>query len=371
MSRAASARRLCPAAVPCVLAVLAWTSGARGDEHRAVAARVHVDAPVGCASDASFWRATSRRTDRLRAVEAGAAEASLEVTIQPGERGATGELRIHRGGTRSADRKVRGASCDEVTQALSLIAALAFDPAARADMPEEMPTASLPETGAAEGAPPAAAPGPPASPVPAAAPAPPPPAGAAPGVPVGGDRPAGPARAGPPARWRIGAGAHAGALGLASPGVVVAYGAFLELGRDAQRFSPSFRAGAMLAEGTASTGGVDAELTWTLARGSLCPVRFELLSGVSLRPCVGADVGALAARAPRLERSQDRTRAWVAPTAMARLVWSPVRVLFLEIEGGVAVPLVRDEIAVDPSISLYRAPSVLPTVQVGAGMRFP
>jgi hypothetical protein len=343
----------------------AWVTSASADERTTMPAtfraRVHVDAPTGCASDASFWRATSRKTARLRAADASAAEASLEVSIRPDERGVSGELRIVRGGATSAMRRVRGPSCDEVTQALSLVAALAFDPAARPDAPGEPTDANA---ASSTSSPPTSStpPVPEASPVLPVTPATP-----------SEDRPSAlaPRANGSPARWRCGGGAHAGAIGLASPGAVLAYGAFLDLESDRAGFSPSVRAGAVRAGGAASSGGVDAELTWTLARASLCPVRIDLASGLALRPCAGVDAGWMNAHALQLARAQDRSRPWVAPTATARFAWAPHRVVFVELEAGVAIPLVRDEVAVDPSVTLYRAPSVAPLAQIAAGMRFP
>ena len=347
------------------MVVVAWTSAASAGDGDALATRVQVDAPEGCASAASFWRATSRRTDRLRAAGDRRAEASLEVVIRPAERGARGELRIVRGGLRSAHRKVHAASCEEVTQALSLIAALAFDPAARTETDDVAGPSSGAEAPVSwDDASAAARPVTP-DPLPVATPASAAPASAHPK-----DRPTTRRSTERIARWHLGGGAHVGALGLASPGAVVAYGAFLDLERDAPGLSPSFRAGAMRADGQASSAGVDAALAWTVARVSACPVRLDLAPRIAVRPCAGADLGSLAASASGVPRAQDRARPWAAPAVSARLAWSPMRVVFVELEGGAALPLVRDELAVDPSVSLYRAPAVMPFVQASGGVRF-
>lgn len=403
-------------------AALASTSLAYAEESKVVTARLRVDAPSDCASASSFWSALSRRTQRLKPSTDNRADIFVDVVVRPVTGGATGDVRIQRSTGRAAPRAVRGASCDEVTQALSLVLALAFDPTARDDSAAAAPVgatggsgttasgtsasgatasganvsgANVSAANAPAGATPPATATPPAS---APATATPPAVGSAPATaPAPADarttteasprtttRSAEAADAPPErdtessgrgraVRWRIGAGAHAGVIGLASPGAVVAYGAFAEaeLHREGAHLSPSLRAGIVRAEGEASGGGVDAELAWTSARITLCPMRFDVASSLSVRPCIGTDFGALDASAPRLAQRQDRTRPWITPSVTARLSWAPMKNLFVEIEGGATVPLVRDEIAVDPAISLYRAPAFAPSAQVGAGVRFP
>jgi hypothetical protein len=327
-------------AVGCAIVLRAGS--VRAEPSDATPARVHVDAPEECASDASVWRATSRRTDRLVATTDESA-VLLEFVVRPDRTGANGELSIVRDGKRGAPRKVHGASCDEVTQALSLMAALAFDPAARIEVPEDPPSEAVP---------------PPSTSAPA--PQPPPP------VP---DRTASPNA--PPTRWRFGGGVYGGPLALNAPRVEVAYGAFVALERQGTVIASSFRAGVMRAAGHVTASGIDADLGWTLARVSLCPVHVGIASTLSFRPCAGADAGTMSAHAQRLAHTTDRTRAWVAPTAAARLTWMPASIAFVEVGAELAVPLVRDALAVDPSVSLYRAPMLVPSGQAGAGLLFP
>lgn len=329
---------------------------AHADERDVVAARLHVDAPGSCASEDAFWRATARRTERLRRVDAGG-DVALDVVMRPSERGASGDVRITRGGRTFAQRKVTGASCDEVTQALSLVVALAFDPAARVDLPPEP---------AHDDAPPAPAPAPATA---AAAPAP------AIIAPLAAPRPAErpDVDRAPHPRWRFGIAGHATALGVAAPGATLGYGGFVDLERDAAGLSPSFRAGLLRSDGSvaSSSPGIGADITWTLARASVCPFRVDLVRSVSLRPCAGVDAGSMAAHPTGLAAGRDRARPWVAASAAVRLAWSPVRAAFVEAEAGAAAPFVRDELAVDPTVSLYRAPSLVGAAQFAAGVRFP
>lgn len=334
-----------------IVAALA-PSAARGAER--IPARVQVDAPEGCASRASFSAALARRTDRLEVSEAGGA--SIDVTIRRTDGQATGELRIARGGPPSAPRRVSAASCEEVAEGLALVAALAFDPAAKIDVAPV--AAPAPEPAAEPAADPVAAPAE---------------AAVAPG-PVAAMAPAArerPTRSQPQAaRTRVALAATGAAVALGA-GATFGWGGFVGLERERGLWSPAARVGVQRAEASQAASAVGADLAWTLARASFCPVRFALAPGVSARPCAGLDAGVLSASARGVDRARDRSRPWIAPSAAVRLAWAPSDALFLEASGVLAAPLVRDEVVVDPAVSLYRAPVVAPAGEIAAGVHFP
>ena len=119
-----------------------------------VAANIRIDGPTSCLTEAGFWAALARRTDRLRPARAGEDASTIEVSARMGaQQSATGELRILRDGLRSDMRRFDAASCDELLQAISLVAALAFDPSARLEPPAAarpaLPTPTRPATPAA------------------------------------------------------------------------------------------------------------------------------------------------------------------------------------------------------------------------------
>ena len=124
------------AIVAAFVAVLAPTSVARAAEAEVRPARVRVDADADCATASTFWRALSDRTDRLRAPAGEESAATIDVVIKRQGTRVRGELRVARAGERPTSRSLGGASCAEVTDGLSLVAALAFDPGARADRNE-------------------------------------------------------------------------------------------------------------------------------------------------------------------------------------------------------------------------------------------
>ena len=103
-------------------------SPARADLER-VPLRLEVEAPCSGADD--FWRRIRERTQRLDPAEDGEPADAVSVTIH-GESEVEGAFRITpvnaEGG--SPERRVAGASCEEVTEALALALALTYDPEA-------------------------------------------------------------------------------------------------------------------------------------------------------------------------------------------------------------------------------------------------
>lgn len=328
------------------------------------AIRVRVAAAPSCTDEARVWAALRTRSDRLaRADGSGPAggEATIEIAVAETRGGTVGDLRIVRGGVRSDARRVTAASCSEAVSGLSLVAALAFDPAARIALesapPSEVGDATLPASDGAR----TDAPGPAAVTSPLsrdAATADPPRAPPS--------RRAGKARA----RWSFGIGVNGGGLGLGTE-PAFAWGGFLEAGTDGAGLSPSIRLGVTRTVSSAETPVVATDLGWTVARGSLSPVRVDLAPSLSLRPAIALEGGVLAAAARGFEGARRTSRPWAAVGLHARIAYAPTRRLFVEVGGGAVTPLVRDELVVEPTLSLYRAPVVVPVGEASLGLRFP
>ncbi len=351
-------------------------------------ARVKVDASAQCASEQSFADAIRQRTDRVRispSVAAATTTAAIEVAIRPASRGVVGDVRVIRDGRASESRTITGASCDEVTQGLSLVAALAFDPMAKASLRDETSDATAPTSTE----------GPPGDTSPEAPKAAPKAATSAPNEtttnlanaitsPARNRDAQPPARSAAPFAWAFRLGGSAAGMALdADTTMTFAWGGFIEIERDAPGFAPAFRASAFRADATTNSGPISTSLGWTLARATLCPYRFDVAARIGIRPCAVVDAGVVSAEAfsaahsggardaTGLSRSQGRSRTWAAPGLVGRAAWSPTRIVFAELEVGATVPLVRDDFAIDPNLSVYRAPSVVPFAQIGTGLRFP
>ena len=104
--------------------------------------QVEFDAPTGCSGADAFFRSLSSRTDMVRQADGSEPHTTLQVRLTRTRGRVLGELRVvdDRGGTDT--RKMQGATCDDVVQALSLTAALAMDPSALLSAPA---TAPVPE----------------------------------------------------------------------------------------------------------------------------------------------------------------------------------------------------------------------------------
>ncbi len=118
--------------------------------------QVEFNAPAGCSSAEAFFGSLRSRTDQVRQADPGEPHTTLQVRLLRTRGHILGELRVvdDRGGADT--RKVQGASCDDVVQALSLTAALAVDPSALLSAPATAPEAPTPTAEAIVKEPPAA-----------------------------------------------------------------------------------------------------------------------------------------------------------------------------------------------------------------------
>lgn len=307
---------------------------------------VRVDAPRGqedCITAEAIWRELSRRTNHVRRAERGEASAVVLISVSRAQGGGfSGELTIVRSGVSSEARTLVGGTCEELRHAMSFVAALAFDPAAR----PEVDVGTLPE---------------------------PPPAIVPPPKPEALQPPPSSLRS--RASLRMGVGASFGAMTVARE-LTATYGGFADLGSN-RGWKPSLRLGIVRTEASISSApsGVGADLAWTLGRASLCPVRLSVveLGAMAVAPCAGVHAGALSASAAGsgFAKRDHRVRAFVAGGLVGRLEVTPLRPVFIELEGGVAFPFIRDEIAVDPSLSVFRTPGFYGVLEINAGVRFP
>jgi len=318
----------------CGVVIAALTTSPRAQADDPIALRVRVVADGDCASRETFWSAVSRHSSRVSQM-LGADGALVELAIRRSdEEHVVGVLDVTLPGEVPWQRRLVGGSCAEVTDGLALVTALAFDPNAVVE---------------------------PASPAPTVLPI---------AEPAAREVPIAPA-AGPEARWRGAVLASIGPLVLGTSGPVVGYGISGDLERDRAGLAPSLRLSLTHAEGSIDFFGAGAGLAWTTGRASICPLRADLASSLSLRPCAGLEVGVLVASPVGLVSARSATRAWVAPSLLGRLRWQVVASIFVEGEVGLAAPLVRDQIAADPGITLYRAPALVPLASLSAGVRFP
>jgi hypothetical protein len=112
-----------------------------------------------------------------------------------------------------------------------------------------------------------------------------------------------------------------------------------------------------------------AGLRWTNLGLEACPLVLGLTRALALRPCVSLSEGLLEASGsiaePRSVAAPFRTVG-----ALARGEWTLSPNWLLELSGGVARPLRRDQFYFEPSTPVYAPPSVVGIVTIGGGYRF-
>lgn len=309
---------------------------------------VHVayDAPPGCPTGEQFVAEVQARTARAAVTldpDAAPLRIAVSIAVAEGAEGASsGRLQI-RAEEGETVRTVAGDTCGEVVSALVLVAALAIDPNATT-------TAS----------PPAA----PESP-------PPPPPLREESAPPPRDAVRAPEESHESARTRRGSvGAGVATVGGIAPVVLVGASAAVGVALRLGPLSPVLRAGFAEASGGATgTPGPTASFTWSSATLDGCPHRFEL-SGVSLEPCVRFEAGAVNAAGSNVVPAREVTRAWLAAGAVGRAEWAVGGPVFVELEAGARVPLVRIHYVFEPDTEYYRTPVVAGFASAGIGVHF-
>lgn len=317
----------------------------------ALAENVHLVyvAPPGCPDREAFIGDVASRTDKAHWVPRSDATRVIAVTITAAEGAARGELVITDPAQPSerASREVPGTSCDEVAGALSLIAALAIDPAATL-LP--VPAPPRPEP-----------PPPPPPAVPAPEPEPPPP------VPVPLPPPL------PEARWRwlVGLGLHA-ASGFGDE-LAVVVPTYVETSLETDGWlAPSFRVGVTVMPNRVIVHPAGrGALSRFAARLGGCPIRGELMPWLILRPCASLEVGALLARGENVRAPQSSVNPWLAFSGDLRLQMFPIDWLMLEINGEGGLALVRPRFIIEPAVEIGEADFGFGAFGGSVGVRFP
>jgi hypothetical protein len=92
--------------------------------------QIEFDAPDGCSGAQAFFNTLHSRTDRVRQASGDEARTTIFVRVTRSRGRVIGELRMVDKRGPAESRRVQGANCEDVVQALSLTAALVLDPTA-------------------------------------------------------------------------------------------------------------------------------------------------------------------------------------------------------------------------------------------------
>ena len=340
-------------------AVSTWIAPAQAAETEAI--RITYSATPSCPSRSDFVSEIRARTKQVQ-VSTSEAVRHFDVSVEAGDGGFAGVLRITDAGQAPAVRQIDGETCQSVTVALAIAAALAVDPQAdttpeaaalgdpapdgssfstRASSPENQDEAKPPE------------PAPPTPSAPVITPTPPPEA--------------------PTSRTVFSVGVAMAATWGPAPKVLLAPAPFAALEFEASGpWQLALRLQPMLAQ-TGTIGPQFEAATFRLMalRAEGCPLAFELGDALALRPCLAVDAGAVRAEGKDIARPRTETRGWASVGARGRLVWLLGSRIFVDAAAGAQVAVTRDEYVFrNPRNHLYQPAVLSPTAEISVGGRF-
>lgn len=290
--------------------------------------RLELRGPSGCASLRQLLEAIQRRSGRVRLAAGAERATSLLVTVKPVDSGLQGELQVLADdGTRSS-RRVEGATCQAVVEALSLTAALALESVAY--------SAPTPEP-------------------------PPAPASAAKRA-VSQD-----ARSAGQQRLRAFAGAQASLGQILTPHLNAGGGllgrARLERGRV---LSPSLTLLVSHSRNELFESSRHVSVSLTGVSLAVCPLALGPTPRLRIEPCLTGTGAELSAAGRELPQAEAVSRSWWGVGALARVSLALWTDLALEAEGGALLPLVDRRFVVVPSgTSLGSTPGFAPFASLG------
>jgi hypothetical protein len=290
------------------------------------------EGPADCPDAQGFQAQVRGRTARVRFIEPGQpSDVGWTVVIRQAQSGTSGTLRVSGAALGKLERKVKAASCEQVVSALALGAALSVDPDASLVAQAE----------------PASAP-PRAEPEPAALPA-------------------------PPARrsaTRFSLGLNLTVRSGLAPELAWAPRPFVGLSfRGQSGHTWGLRLSAAQAHGSATSSAGQADFTWSLGRLEVFPVRWG--SGVlRFEPALFVEAGQLRARGVAVTPVNEVLRPALLAGALGRLSLVAFDLLLVELEGGPAVPLIRDRFYVQENTTVFRIPAVAGFAAAGVGLEF-
>ena len=305
---------------------------------------------------------------------------ALELTAGPPP---SGSVTVMDGLRSEGTRRLDADTCEDVADALALMVALALDPHAqraqdpaapseRAPSPDAGPAPSSsadfpPDSSAPDSlspdssAPDSTAPDSPSSPPPVTLP------------PSPDAEPTRIAAGASPARVRhFFAGVDLALATDVTPRVLLAGAPYVGWrSTRAAILGPSFRAAFLRSgTGTLAATGASADFTWTVGRLDACamlwPARPLRVGG-----CVRAEGGVLDVAGERIEAAQTQHSAWFAAGALARLEWSFLGPLLLDVGAGPAFHITAKQFVFLPDhTQVYEVPVVGFVAEAGIGVHF-
>lgn len=320
-----SLRRIAAAALLAAGSLTAHVAHAETPAPQATEAfRVVWSTTGGCGDAASFLAELKSRTSRLRPARDGEAATTLVVSMHREAAGARGHLTVSKPDGDTIVREVPGRTCQEVTSAMALIAALMVDPLAALSERAER------------------APEPPALP------------------PTAPERRA----------WAFGLEARLTSRSAIAPGFTWGEAAGLTLIWQALSFRPSLQLSAHRARATTSRSLGSAQLTWTAAQLTLCPVSLQPGARWDIRACALFQAGRLLGEGYDNPNPEAAAVFWSSVGLQGELRVELVGPLWLGLEAGLIRPFTHERFYVDPAQTLHQVPTWGASFGAGLGLLF-
>ncbi len=301
-----------------------------------------------CPDQLAFEHAVRRRTQSWTSAAKDDAHRAFSVSLSGNGESWTGRLQVESAGQAASTRTVSGNSCEEVAEAMALVVAVAIDPRATLSptepetqtVPTEEPVREAPRDAIVE---------------------------LKPRAEVAKEAPVVPAAS---TRWRVGLGAQLALQRGQAPGVLWTLPPFLELqldGPDAP--DPVFRLSVGRGADEEDVSQAAARFTWTFARAETCAAWDA--GDLRLVPCAMAEGGALRGAGRGVDSPRAETRPWFVLGMLGRTQWLLTPGFFVEAQGSVGAPLVRDRFYLEPNATVHHVPVVTWGGAIGMGAIFP
>jgi hypothetical protein len=309
------------------------STNARADATRAEPIRVDFRAPAVCPVMDAFTADLRARTPRVRDAKGDEAAWQISVSVDVDGAEPRGRLSMKTPAGRDSVRELTGPTCEEVVDALALIAALAIDP--------EASTAPIAK--------------PPPSPKEASATTSP-----APIAPVSTPPTSSPAATADVPRWSWSAGVQATMTSAPAPEPLFGGRIVVESTRKGPAFwSPAIRVavGGALPRSIENNDGTT-RFRWGSSEVEGCFFQWSLAVATAIGPCGAIDVGLLDVTASNGTTHRESTRPWLSGGASQRIAWFPASTLALEVQGGAIFPVIRDRFHFDTRAPVQDVPWV-------------
>jgi hypothetical protein len=359
-------------AVPCLaIACVEVALGADAEE------RIHLEyrAGAGCPDETSFLSRVGARTQRARWVGESEAGRTFLVQLAAGAQ-PSGSVTVVDGARPQGTRNVGADTCAEVADALALIVALALDPHALATpVPVSAPGPNEPSSspaGPEDAGTPAPASSVPRVPSPAVDSSAPPPDAALPSPSSAGEGHSEvrneAARPGPSTLdLHFLAGVDLAVATGVAPTTLVGGSPYVGWrSTSASVIGPSVRAAVLrIGTGAHAVSGGSADFTWTVGRVDACGLLWPDRA-LRLGSCARFEAGVLDGTGGGIVNARTQHSPWVTFGALARVEWTFLGSLLLDLEGG---PLFRANADrfhfVNPDTTVYRSRSLASTRKPG------